>query len=203
MQRWAKRAARSTGVLTMAAGVALAVSTPASAAPPNTGTGLSATGLIPSNPLAVSTFPGTSPTHAANVDLSPLLTTGVADTAAGPMTASAAVSGLTVSFTPTAGLTAGALTSNCSYDPATGLVSGDSAIANGRILQRGRPIDLPPHAAPNTIIALPGLLATLTLNRQTTAPDGTLTVSALTMSLLGGLENVVVATSTCNAAVLS
>jgi hypothetical protein len=46
-------------------------------------------------------------------------------------------------------------------------------------------------------------VATLTLNRQTTAPDGTLTVDALPVSLVGGLENVVVATSTCNAATLS
>ncbi|ADP82578.1 choice-of-anchor P family protein [Pseudofrankia inefficax] len=202
MKLWAKRATHTAGVLVAAAGLALAASAPASAAPPNTATGLKATGLIPANPLVASAFPGTSPNHAASLNLPPLLTTGAVDTAAGPTTASATVSGLNISLSPLASLTAGTLTSNCSYNSVTGVVSADSNIENGKVVLLGTPIFLTPHPTPNTTLTLPGL-ATLILNRQTTGPDGTVTVDALSVSLVSGLENVVLATSTCNAATLS
>ncbi len=78
---------------------------------------------------------------------------------------------------------------------------GDADIVNGTLLLFGTPIAIQP--APATTVVLPVNLGTLTLNQQTLAADGTLTVDALSINLLGGLENVVVARSVCNSAVLS
>jgi hypothetical protein len=202
MQQWTRRAAGGTGAAALAVGVALATAPAASAAPPNSAAGVAAVGIIPANPFAVSTYPGTSPNHVGSINLPPLLSTGVVDTAAGPTSASAVVSGLNVAVSALASLSAGTLTSSCSYNPATGAVSASGDVENGTITLLGAPIALSPHPAPNTTIALPGILS-LTLNAQTTAPDGTLTVSALTVSLLGSAETVSIAKSVCNAATLA
>jgi hypothetical protein len=202
MKLLTRRPAEYVAVLAVAAGVILAASSPASAAPPNKGIALQATGLIPASPLVVSNFPGTSPNHSGSLNLPPLLTTGVADTAAGPTSASATVSNLSVFLPTLASVTTGTLTSSCSYSTTTGRVTGSGDIENGRVVLFGTPIALDPHPAPNTALNLAGI-GTLTLNRQTTAPDGTLTVDALSVQLLGGVENVSVATSVCNAAALS
>ena len=47
------------------------------------------------------------------------------------------------------------------------------------------------------------LIATLTLNRQTTAPDGTLTVDAIYVSLLNSTQTLTIGTSVCNTANLA
>ncbi len=80
---------------------------------------------------------------------------------------------------------------------------GDAHIVNGTLLLFGTPIAIQPDPAPDTTVVLPADLGTLTLNQQTLAADGTLTVDALSINLLGGPENVVVARSVCNSAVLS
>ena len=55
-----------------------------------------------------------------------------------------------------------AVTSACSFDPNTGLVTGDASIVSGHV---GADAALPLHPAPNTTITVPGV-ATIVLNRQ-------------------------------------
>ena len=62
-----------------------------------------------------------------------------------------------------------------------------------------RCIALAANAAPNTTVNVPGV-ATITLNRQITAADGTLTVDAIYVNLLSGTQTLTIGTSTCNAA---
>jgi hypothetical protein len=96
-----------------------------------------------------------------------------------------------------------AVTSSCSFDTNTGTVTGTSGITNGRVALVGLPnIALAANAAPNTTVSVPGI-ATITLNRQTTAPDGTLTVDAIYVDLLGDTQTITIGTSTCNAASLA
>ncbi len=203
MKIWAQRAARCLGILAVTGGIALAAASPASAAAPNTAIGFQATGLISGGPFPASSFPGTSPNHLVGISLLPLLNTGAVDTAATPTSASVAVSGLAAALSPVAAVTAGTVTSSCFYNPFTGTVSGNADIRNGTILLFGVPITIQPNQAPGTTFVLPGNVGTLTFNRQTIAADGTLTVEALSLSLPGGLENVVVARSVCNKATLS
>ena len=60
------------------------------------------------------------------------------------------------------------MTSSCSFDPNTGTVSGTSGIVNGDVHPGPAGRAWRRNAAPNTIITVPGI-ATITLNRQTTA----------------------------------
>ncbi|WP_018500894.1 choice-of-anchor P family protein [Parafrankia discariae] len=126
-----------------------------------------------------------------------MLSTGAIGAEAGPTTAHAAVAGLSVSLSTLAGVTVGAVDSSCAYDPATGNVTGKTVIADGELHLLGIPIPLQVGPVPNTTVALPAGLGTITLNQQSTAPDGTLTVDAVAINLLGGLENVVIARSVC------
>ena len=100
------------------------------------------------------------------------------------------------------------VSSSCSYDASTGMVSGTTKIIGGELLGgllggllSGLTSALPVNPAPNTTIAVPGL-ATITLNRQVNT-GGTLEVDALSVSLLGKAETITVATSLCNSADLS
>lgn len=203
MKMWVQRAARCFGILAVAGGVALATTSPASASAPNTGIGLRASGLIPRSPVVVSTFPGTSPNHRVGIRIPSLLSIGVVDTTTGPTSASATVGNVSVALSDVAIVRVGKVKSSCAYNPSTGTVSGDATVTNARIVLLGIPIALRLEQAPDTTIALPGGLGTLTLNHQTLGADGTLTVEAVSISLLGGLEKVVVATSVCNKAVLA
>ncbi|KPM52326.1 hypothetical protein ACG83_28475 [Frankia sp. R43] len=196
------RSASGLGIVAAAAGLALAAGSPAVAAAPNAGVGLKATGIIPIAPTVVSTSPGTSPNHLASVNFAPLLSTGVIDTAADSTSAQAAVHNLSLALAPLLSLRVGTIESSCSYDPDTDAVTGDADIADGRLVVLGTPVVLQPNPAPNTTLDLASGLGTLTLNRQTVAADGTLTVDALSLNLLG-LEKVDVATSVCNQADLS
>ncbi len=99
-------------------------------------------------------------------------------------------------------LTATAVTSSCSFDPNTATVSGTSGIVNGDVSTLGLPIRLASNAAPNTTVTVPGV-ATITLNRQTTAGDGTLTVDAVYVQLANSAQTLTLGTSVCNAASLA
>jgi hypothetical protein len=82
----------------------------------------------------------------------------------------------------------------------TGVVSGTTAITNGRVTVGGTPTSvLAANPFPNTTITMPGI-ATVILNRQTQAGDGTLTVTAIYVSLLGSTQTLSIGTSLCNAA---
>ena len=52
------------------------------------------------------------------------------------------------------------------------------------------------------MVTVPGI-ATITINRQTTAADGTLTVDAVFMQLLRSTQTITLGTSVCNAASLA
>ena len=98
------------------------------------------------------------------------------------------------------GLTATAVTSSCSFNTNTGTLTGTAAITNGRVTVGGVPTT--PLAAspfPNMALNLPGI-ATVIMNRQTRAGDGTLTVNAIYVSWLGSTQTLAIGTSVCNAA---
>jgi hypothetical protein len=67
----------------------------------------------------------------------------------------------------------------------------------------GRPtITLAANPAKNTTISVAGV-ATLILNKQTKAADGTLTVTAIFVRLLGSTQTLSIGASVCNAANLA
>ncbi|HEX2575652.1 MAG TPA: hypothetical protein VHK88_04835 [Aquihabitans sp.] len=76
-------------------------------------------------------------------------------------------------------LTADAVATTCSFDQATGTVSGSTSITNGqRLITPSVPLlALPSSPAPNT--SGTGVGTSYVLNRQTTNPDGSLTVDGL------------------------
>jgi hypothetical protein len=101
------------------------------------------------------------------------------------------------------GLRATAVTSSCSFNTNTGAVTGTATINNGRVTVAGVPTaTLAANPAPNTTITVPGV-ATVILNRQTSAGDGTLTVTAIYVSLLRSTQTLAIATSVCNPANLA
>jgi hypothetical protein len=181
-------------------GAIMATAGPAAAAGPNASDGAAATGLITLAPVAPASFPGTSPVTVASVNVAGLLTTGIITDTADATTASSTIANVAATLTPLATVQAAAVTSSCSFDTNTGTVTGTSGITNGRVALVGLPnIALDANAAPNTTVSVPGI-ATITLNRQTTAPDGTLTVDAIYVDLIGDTQTITIGTSTCNAA---
>jgi hypothetical protein len=91
-----------------------------------------------------------------------------------------------------------AVSSSCSFNRKTGVVTGQGRVTGGRVTRPGRrPLILPASAAPNTRIVIPGL-AVIILNRQYTGPAGTLTAEALRVRMLRGhRQRLVFATSVC------
>lgn len=184
----------------LVAGAILATAGPAAAAGPNASDGAAATGLITLAPVAPASFPGTSPATVASVNVAGLLTTGIITDTADATDASSTIATVDATLSTLAAVRASAVTSSCTFDTNTGTVTGTSSITNGRVALVGAAnIALAANAAPNTTVSVPGI-ATITLNRQTTAPDGTLTVDAIYVDLLGDTQTITIGTSTCNAA---
>jgi hypothetical protein len=188
----------------LVAGAILATAGPAAAAGPNMSDGAAATGLITIDPVAPASFPGTSPATVASLDVAGLLTTGIVTDTADATTASSTIADVRATLTAVAGLRAAAVTSSCAFDTNAGTVSGTSSITNGRVTLVGAAnIALAADPAPNTTVdvSLAGLdIATVTLNRQVRAADGTLTVDAIYVQLLNSTQTLTIGTSTCNAA---
>jgi hypothetical protein len=184
----------------LVAGVIMATAGPAAAAGPNTSDGAAATGLITLAPVAPASFPGTSPATVASVNVAGLLTAGVVTDTADATDASSTIANVDATLSAVAAVRATAVTSSCTFDTNTGTVTGTSGITRGRVTLVGLAnIALDANAAPNTTVSVPGI-ATITLNRQTIAPDGTLTVDAIYVDLLGDTQTITIGTSTCNAA---
>ena len=203
MKRTMRGVVKVASSLAVAGGLLIAAALPAAAASPNRSNGARATGLISISPVAQATFPGTSPRTVADINVTGLLTTGVVTDKAGPTSASSHIANVGATLTGRVGLTASAVTSSCHFNTNTGAVSGTAGITNGVVNIAGIPtITLAANPAPNTTVSVPGV-ATITLNRQTTAGDGTLTVSAIYVSLLGSTQTLTLATSVCNAASLA
>ena len=95
-------------------------------------------------------------------------------------------------------LRAAAVSSSCSFNRKTGVVTGRGTVTGGRISRPGAAaITLPASPAPNTRMVIRGL-AVIILNRQYTGPAGTLTTEALRVRMLRGRhEKLVFATSVC------
>jgi hypothetical protein len=196
--------AKAAASASLVAGAILATAGPAAAAGPNQSDGAAATGLISLAPVAPASFPGTSPATVASVNVAGLLTTGVITDTADATDASSTIANVDATLTAVAAVRAAAVTSSCTFDTNTGAVTGTSGITNGRVALVGLPnITLDANAAPNTNVdvTVAGLdVATITLNRQVTAADGTLTVDAIYVQLLNSTQTITIGTSTCNAA---
>lgn len=187
----------------LVAGAITATAGPAAAAVPNASDGAAATGVVSVNPVAPASYPGTSPATVANANIAGLVTTGVVTDTADATSASSTIADPTVNLASLASLNVGVVRSSCSFDTNTGTVSGTASITGGTVTVAGVPtISLVANPAPNTTVSVPGV-ATITLNRQTTAADGTLTVDAVYIQLLGSTQTVTVGTSVCNAASLA
>lgn len=203
MKRGMTGIARITGSLAVAGGMIIMAAMPAAAAAPNRAYGAAATGPITVSPIAEATYPGTSPVTVANASIAGLLTTGVITDTAGPTSASSTVATIAATLSALASLDATAVSSSCTFNTTTGTVSGTASITNGVVHVLGLPaITLAASPGKNTSVSVPGI-ATITLNRQRTAPDGTLTVTAIYVSLLGSTQTLSIGVSVCNAADLA
>ena len=193
---------KAAGALTLSGGLLFAAALPAAAASPNTGYAASATGLVSASPIGQATFPGTSPATVAHASITGLLSTGVAHATAGPTSSTSAVNGVNATLGALSVLRATSVDSSCHFNTNTGKVTGNAHISNGRVSRPGGTTMLASSPAPNTVVGVPGI-ATITLNQQTTAGDGTLTVSAIHVSLIGSVQTIDIGVSVCNAANLA
>jgi hypothetical protein len=200
MKRTMRGAARLASSLAVAGGLLMAAALPAAAASPNSSSAAQATGPISAGPLGQATFPGTSPVTVGHADIAGLLTTGASTATSGSTSGSASVADLSATLNFRTGLTATAVTSSCSFNTNTGALTGTTAITDGRVTVAGVPTTpLAINPFPNTSLTLPGI-ATVIMNRQTRAGDGTLTVNAIYVSWLGSTQTLAIGTSVCNAA---
>jgi hypothetical protein len=201
MKRGMTGVLKITGSLAVAGGMIMMAAMPAVAAAPNLAYAAGATGPISVSPLGEATFPGKSPVTLVNADITGLLTTGVVTDTATATSASSSVADVSATISAAVStLSATAVDSSCSYSSTTGTVTGSTTITDGAVTLLGSPtITLDASPAPNTSIAVDDL-ATVTLNRQTVAADGTLTVTAIYISLVGSLQTLSLGVSTCNMA---
>jgi hypothetical protein len=192
-----------TASVSLACGIAAAAAGPALAASPNEAYGILAGPPLNIGPIGLATYPGTSPTTVASATVGSLATTGVITDTADAVSASSTVNNLGVTLSNLASLSAATVTSSCSFDPNTGQVTGNATITNGGVtILGGSPITLAANPTKNENVLGLGRIATITLDKQTTAPDGTLTVTAIAITLLGG-QTLDIATSVCNQATLA
>jgi len=204
MNRKANGLVKAVASLTLAGGVLALAAGPAFAAAPNEGYAASATGLISADPIGLASYPtGNSPVTVVNANIAGLLTTGVVTDTADGADASSNIANVAVTLSALASLGATAVSSSCTFDTTTGDVSGTASITGGGVTVLGLPtITLAADPAPNTSVSVPGI-ATITLNRQVTAADGTLEVDAVYVALLGTTQTLTIGASICNAATLA
>lgn len=92
--------------------------------------------------------------------------------------------GVTLDLTPLLTLNAGAITAECTAS-STGAPTGRARIANGAVTLAGAPLlTLDADPDPNSVVGLAGILD-ITLNGQEVGDDGSITVTALSVSLVG------------------
>ena len=200
--------AKVTASVSLACGIAAAAAGPALAASPNEAYAAQATGAISAGPLDEATFPGASPVSVNSDSIANLLTAGVITDTATATGASTSVANVGVTLAAATALlsavslTADLVTSSCTFNTNNDTVSGTASITNGAVGGRLLAISLAANPAKNTTVTVPGI-ATLTLNRQTTATDGTLTVDAIYVSLLNSTQTLTIGTSVCNTATLA
>jgi hypothetical protein len=199
MNRMIRGAARLSGPLALAAALLAATAPPAAAsAPVNQSYALNAVGHFSAQMVGQATYSGGSPVILPNADTAGILHTGIITDSAGAVSASSRIPALSVVLPAHGSLRAAAVSSSCSFNRKTGVVTGQGRVTGGRVTRPGgRPVILPARAAPNTRIVIPGL-AVIILNRQYTGPAGTLTAEALRVRMLRGhRQKLVFATSVC------
>ncbi len=194
-----RRSRLATAALGVVAAVSLAFAPAASAAAGQTSSfGVLCRGLVNCGPFAASAFPGGPPTNTlARVTVTGLVTTGVLNTTANKGGATASVADVSAVLSGISTLTATAVSSQCTVNSTTGAISGSSSIANGSITALGTPITLAATPGVNSRVTfLDPAIASITLNRQVRAADGTLTVDAIFITLLNS-QTIVIARSVC------
>jgi hypothetical protein len=192
-----------TGALALAGGMIMMAALPAVAAAPNEAYGASAAGRISARPIALATYPtGRHYVMVPHITIPGLLSTWIITDKAGPTRASSNVLTIRATLTSLTRLYAKAAYSSCRFHTGTGKVSGYAKITSGAVVTGLTTIALPWHPAPNTTVSVPGI-ATITLNRHTTARDGTLMVTAIYVKLRHSKQTLTVATSVCNKAKLA
>lgn len=201
MNRMLGGAAALAGPLALTAVLLTASATPAAAAsaPVNQSYALNAVGHLNAQMVGQATYSGGSPVILPNADTAGLLSTGIITDTAGGVSASSRIPALAVTLPGHGSLRAATVSSSCSFNRKTGVVTGHSRITGGQITRPGtRAMTLPASAAPNTRIVIPGV-AVLILNRQYTGPRGTLTAEALWVRMKRGhhRQRLVFATSVC------
>ncbi len=199
--------AKAAASISLAGGILVMAALPAAAAAPNYAYAASSTGLIAISPIAEATFPGTSPVNVVNANIAGLLTTGVVTDTATATTASSNIANVGVTLSALASLAATAVTSSCTFNTTTGAVSGTARIVGGTVSLSGISlVTLDVNPTRNESVVLPaGLsgIASITLNKHTTAADGTLTVDAIYITLLGTTQTLTIGESRCNTASLA
>jgi hypothetical protein len=195
--------ARILGTLTLAGALSLIAIMPAAAASPNESYAAGATGLISASPIGLATYPGTSPVSLANANIIGLLTTGVITNTADATDASSTLAGVSAALTALVTLSASAVSSSCTFNTNTDTVSGTTSIVSGQIVIPLSTIALAANPGVNTVVAGLTGIATVTLNAQSTAGDGTLTVTAIQVVLLGSTQTLNIGVSVCNASNLT
>jgi hypothetical protein len=195
--------ARITSAVALAGALSALAITPASAAAPNLAYAALATGTISAGPIGEAAFPtGTSPVNLADASIAALLTTGVVTDTADATSASATIADISASVVSgVLTATADSVSSSCSFNTNTDMVSGNTSITDGQVTVLGFTAALASSPAPNTTVALLPSFVTVTLNAQSTALDGTLTVTAIEIAVDG--QSLDLGTSVCNAASLA
>jgi hypothetical protein len=202
MKRSIAGVSKITGTLALAGGMIMMAALPAVATPrTNQAYAASAVGPIYAPPMALATYPtGTHYVKVPHIGIHGLLSTWWVTDKAGPTSASSSILTVRAWLTRLTRLYATAVYSSCKFHTRTGTVSGYVKITYGAVVKPGFPaIPLPWYPAPNTTVSVPGI-ATITLNRQTYAPDGTLTVTAIYVKWRYLKQKLTIATSVCNRA---
>jgi hypothetical protein len=205
MNRMTSGAVKAAGALVLAVGLAAASALPAAGSTPtNLSYAVNAAGRFSVQTLVgEASYANGSPVILPNADAAGLLSTGIITDAAGPTGASAMMPALRVALPSRAALRATAISSKCTFNSKTGVVSGSARFVGARIVRAGRRmIRLPADPAANTRIVVPNV-AVIILNRQFSGGGGTLTTEALHLRMLRGRQKLILATSVCVAANLA
>jgi hypothetical protein len=199
--------AKAAASISLAGGILVMAALPAAAASPNDAYAVSAGGVLTVSPIGEATFPGTSPVTLLNADVTGLLTTGAVTDTATATTASSTIANAGVTVSALASIAATTLSSSCALNTTTGAVSGSAKLVDATISLNGVSlVTLDANPTRNETVTLPAALSSLlsiTLNKHTTTADGTLTVDAAYITILGTGQTLILASSTCNAASLA
>jgi hypothetical protein len=198
---------KAAASLSLAGGILAAAALPAAAAAPNIAYAVSGSGLVTISPIGEATFPGTSPVTLANANVPGLVTTGAVTDTATATTASSTIANVGVTLSALASVAATTVSSSCVFNTTTGTVSGTAHLVGAGISLAGvQLVTLDANPTRNETVALPAALSgilSITLNKHTTAADGTLTVDAVFITILGSGQTLTLASSTCNTAALA